>query len=196
MAARFCGSCGNERLSTSHQYCSSCGRKFTEQLPEVPSANRLHRSRAQIVTAILASILFAGSLFWLLREFLPNHNPAPEQANNPTTASDQPVSLQLQLISWNCAVEGGWVFVRGEVKNVSKASIADLEAVATLRADKTFVKSELGFVQYDPLLAGQTSPFQLLTPDNPAIDLAQISFQADGGGTIDYTGTRQADCAR
>ena len=39
-------------------------------------------------------------------------------------------------------------------------------------------------IEYNPVLANQTSPFKVMTSDNPAIKKASIDFKELMGGTI------------
>jgi hypothetical protein len=102
MDAQFCGSCGTKRLSSTHRHCSSCGRQFAgtpeNAVTEIPqSHNRLSASQ-RTTFAIVGPIVCAALLFWLLYEFLPNHNSGTEQTA-PTTASEQPSGEQAQAPS-------------------------------------------------------------------------------------------------
>jgi hypothetical protein len=121
-----------------------------------------------------------------------------DSSDGPSAAVTPVTSIvSLTVPSWSCVIERGGIHVRGEVKNISNAPIEKVEVVGTFRtADATFVKTAEALIEYQPLLSGQTSPFDALDYDNPAILKAEISFKVFWGGRIAFTGVHRADCAR
>lgn len=92
---------------------------------------------------------------------------------------------ELELISYSCNREYGFFKVTGQVKNISGQSMESVQAVGTLYTDNgTFVKSDTALIEYNPVLPGQTSPFEVITTDNPAAKKCQVEFKRFWGGTI------------
>lgn len=93
----------------------------------------------------------------------------------------------LQILSWRCDKEHDYVFVRGEVKNISSQIIKNVTAVAEFRTKNgTFVKSEDALIKYNPILPGQTSPFEVGGTDNPEIEKCNVAFKDLLGGAIPH----------
>jgi hypothetical protein len=76
---------------------------------------------------------------------------------------------KLRVKNWGCSNAHGYSTVEGEVENISNAKMENVEAVAKYytKSDE-FVTSDSTLVEYDPLLAGQTTPFKVLTRHNPS----------------------------
>ena len=95
---------------------------------------------------------------------------------------------QLIIEDWRSTTEHGFVQITGEVTNNTSSSLKNVTAVATFyTAEGKFVKSSEAFISYNPILAGQTSPFKVLTSGNPAIKKVSIAFKFFLGGTISTT---------
>lgn len=73
---------------------------------------------------------------------------------------------------------GGCHIVEGQVKNISSQSLKNVTAVVTWydKADG-FIKSDDALVEYNPLLAGQTSPFKTMSSSNPAMSKYTAEFK-------------------
>jgi hypothetical protein len=73
------------------------------------------------------------------------------------------------------------------VKKISGQSLRNVQAVVTYR-DRAgnFITSDDALIEYNPILAGQTSPFKVLTTQNPEMRTAFIEFKELMGGTIAY----------
>ncbi len=50
-----------------------------------------------------------------------------------------------------------------------------------------FVTSDDAMIDYNPVLAGQTSPFRITERANPAMRTASVEFKKAFGGTIAHT---------
>jgi|SRR5919106_147245 hypothetical protein len=127
----------------------------------------------------IAAIILIG--FWTM---------PPERTSSPTRSDPAPAPAppRLHLLSFDCAVEHGYTYVRGEVKNLSSTPIEDLRIIGELRqADGTLVKTATAMVEYDPLMPGQSSPFEALTPHNPLATKCQPAFKTFWGPQIPYT---------
>jgi len=91
----------------------------------------------------------------------------------------------LEIQSWRCESEHGYIFVRGEVRNISDKRLEDVEVVGTfLTREGEFVKTASALVEFNPILAGQTTPFEAGTTSNPAIKKCSIQFKYLFGGAI------------
>jgi uncharacterized protein YgiM (DUF1202 family) len=94
-------------------------------------------------------------------------------------------SAPLRLESWSWSHGHGYATAEGQVTNVSERSLKNVTAVVTFKArDGTFITSDDALIDYNPLLPGQTSPWKVLTPYNPAMKKAYVEFKTLFGGTI------------
>lgn len=94
----------------------------------------------------------------------------------------------LELLSWNCSRENSFIYVRGEVRNISSVPLENILSIGTFRtADGTLVKTADALIHYDPLMPGQASPFEAGTRDNPAIDRCNVSFTKLLGAPLEHT---------
>ena len=94
---------------------------------------------------------------------------------------------QLEVKSWRCEEENGYIFVHGEVRNVTNEPLKHVMVVGIFHEkDGTFVKSADALVEYDPLLAGQSSPFKAGTTHNPLIKSCDIGFKTMLGGQLSW----------
>jgi hypothetical protein len=101
----------------------------------------------------------------------------------------------LVVSSWNCAIDGSFANVRGEVKNASGSPIKSLGLVVSLRtADGTFVSSTNGSTEYDVILPGQTSPFDILVRFNPAVRKVDLSLKNEDGEVVEFSGPHSGSC--
>lgn len=97
----------------------------------------------------------------------------------------------LQLLSSINERAYSYITMSGEVKNISGSRLENVLAVVSYYTeDDTFVKSADALIDYNPILSGQTSPFEVITTDNPAITRFRISFKFLFGGTISYEDKR------
>jgi hypothetical protein len=102
-----------------------------------------------------------------------------------TSASAVAKADQLELLSFKCYSEYGYFQVSGEVKNVSDQPIKNAEVVlTTYTKDGELVNSSDALIDYNPVLAGQTSPFKAGMTMNPAMSKCKVSFKDLLGGTI------------
>ena len=105
-----------------------------------------------------------------------------------STRHDSPASSYsplLEVLSWRCEKEYGYVYIVGEVKNASNRKLENIMAVGEFRAqDGSLVKSEDALLDYNPILPGQTSPFKAGGTDNPSITKCNLSFKELFGSQI------------
>lgn len=68
--------------------------------------------------------------------------------------------------------------VEGEVRNLTDQPIARIRAVVTWRTEQgEFITTDETMIDYDPLLPGQSSPFQVLTRNNPEMKRHWVEFR-------------------
>ena len=72
------------------------------------------------------------------------------------------------------------------MKNISDGPLDNVTAVARwFTFNDQFITSDSALIEFTPILAGQTSPFEVLTPANPAMRQCSIDFKFLLGGTIE-----------
>jgi hypothetical protein len=106
-------------------------------------------------------------------------------SSSPPT-SDEP-ELEVISFTWGGTETGHFVEAKGQVKNISGKRLEKVEAVVTF-SDKSggFITSSEALIDYNPILPGQTSPFNVLETYNPAMrtGTATVEFKFLMGGTI------------
>ena len=88
---------------------------------------------------------------------------------------------------WNCSTEPdiGYSYFKGLVTNNSASALSNVLAVGTwFDSQGGFITSENALIDYDPLLPGQTSPFEVIIRWNPAMEQCQLEFSEFFGGLI------------
>lgn len=96
-------------------------------------------------------------------------------------------SADLQLLSWHWSTEYGWATAEGQVKNVSGRALENVEVVIQWKTSSgQFITSSDCLIDYNPILPGQTSPFDCSARENPAMNRASIDFKTLFGGTLTW----------
>lgn len=112
---------------------------------------------------------------------------AEDQQNLEISSGTSPnvTNYELELESFNTYKKSGFAHISGMVKNITEKKLESIQAVGEF-FDKNgdFVKSDTALIEYNPILAGQSSPFEVLTSDNPAIVTGRVQFKRFFGGTI------------
>lgn len=100
-----------------------------------------------------------------------------------------PTAPQLQVLDKEGVIgEHGFSQVEGRVKNLTGQSLRNVEAVVTwYTATGRFVTSDSAFIEFNPLLPGQISPFKVTTRTNPEMTSFSVEFKHLMGGTIRTT---------
>jgi len=88
----------------------------------------------------------------------------------------------LELLSWNWKqpykAHNNYVVATGEIKNISDHPIKWIRVITSFYdKDGTFMTSDRGFVEYNPIMPNQVSPFNVLVQWNPLMFTAKIEFQ-------------------
>lgn len=156
--------------------CKECSREISKKAKTCPNCGHKKEPHITGLFKVCMVVLF-GFLWWAMF--------ADPNASGSFTGSSTPV---LEVKSWSCNTEHGHTSISGEVKNISDKPLKNVTAVATFKTkDGTFVKSANALIDYNPILAGQTSPFKALSSHNPAIGNCYVSFKTLGGGTLRHT---------
>lgn len=118
-------------------------------------------------------------------------SPANSTNEKTTAAAPQEETPLLELENFNPVHEYGFNKVSGAVKNISDKKLEGVQAVASFYdKDGNFIKSDDAMIEYNPILPGQTSPFETIGTHNPAIEKVTVAFKYIFGGEIP---TRRAE---
>jgi hypothetical protein len=108
--------------------------------------------------------------------------PAGPVSDNAGRSAGEP---RLELQNFRVYEEYGYSHIDGMVTNISGEPMKNVQAVGEFYTeDGTFVKAAEALLEYNPILPGQSSPFQVLTTTNPAIKRGTVNFKEFFGGTI------------
>jgi len=151
--------------------------KIREGLKEPKKRKSVGCGTICLVLVILFVVIGVTSVY-----FSPYYTP-PGQSSTEEGRSE-PVYL-LELESFKVFGEYGFAHITGRVKNISDKPLKNVEAVGQFfDAQGGFIKEASALVEYNPILPGQVSPFEVLTTSNPAIEKGSVSFKYLLGGTI------------
>lgn len=107
-------------------------------------------------------------------------------------AQERLFNLELASWNWSPTEDGSYVEAKGEVKNTSNKSHQNVEAVVTFKdKEGKYITHSSVLIDFNPILAGQTSPFKVMETFNPAIHSASIQFKFLDGETIPTSGQQQ-----
>jgi hypothetical protein len=110
----------------------------------------------------------------------------------PSTPSRPPkptYDLALISVTGYESTSGAYYIIEGQVKNVSSQPLQNVMAVGIWsNKNDEFIKSDDALIDYNPILAGQTSPFKTMSTGNPAMARFRVEFKTLMGGTlaVDY----------
>lgn len=117
---------------------------------------------------------------------------APAAASVPSPPPQPTYQLALVSAKGYESEYGNYWYVEGQVKNISNQSLKNVTAVATwLDKDGGFIKADDAIIDYNPILAGQTSPFKTITSGNPAMSKYTLDFKTLMGGTLSVDDQRK-----
>lgn len=122
-------------------------------------------------------------------------NNASSSASTTTSTTTKPVEqetkqeqAQLEIQSTSSSRQYSFLEVTGEVKNITDKKMDNIQVVVSFYdVEGNFIKDGTAIIEYNPILAGQTSPFTVIETDNPAIENWTITFKKLFGGTIPTT---------
>jgi len=128
--------------------------------------------------------VFAGALLSaVFTRNTPASNLTPKATATPYP-TDEPTYF-LELLAMHYTSEYDFITVEGQVRNISGVRLESVLAVVQFYdANGNFVKSDSALVDFDPIMPGQTSPFSVITTDNPAIERYSTTFTLFSGETI------------
>ncbi len=103
------------------------------------------------------------------------------------TQKERRDKAKLKLVDWTWGDYGhGYVKAAGRVTNVSSERLEHVQAVATFQdASGAFISTETALVEFDPLMPGQTSNWEVMGTWNPRMQTAYVEFKHLMGGKID-----------
>ena len=173
--------------------CKECGQEISKKAEKCPNCGAPQKKKTSLFTWLVTIVI----VVWAMSYFSsPSTTSRSSSSNASSTYSSESNSYSppaasysppLEVISWKCEKEYSYIFVVGEVKNISSDSIKNVMAVGEFRTkDGTLVKAEDSLIDYNPLLPGQTSPFKTGGTDNPAINNCNLSFKTLFGKQIGY----------
>ncbi|MBI2865706.1 MAG: hypothetical protein HYX94_14250 [Chloroflexi bacterium] len=128
-----------------------------------------------------------GNIGSIPTEYLAVPSPTPAPSPTPDLSRYKP-----ELLASSGLKSYGFVTVEGQVKNVRGASLRNVESLVQWYTNSgQFVKSDSALIEYNPILAGQTSPFTVISTDNPAMTKYSVSFKELIGGQIPTLDSRK-----
>ena len=153
-----------------------------------------------ILAIVLAVILRLSISDVVCRSISENLSRAPADEEASSLADDsasssavEPASTpeeskpQLKLLSWHWQQSESdyYVEAEGQVKNLTGDNLESVEAVVTYYTKEGgFICSDSALVEYNPILPGQTSPFDVISTYNPKMKKAIVEFKYLLGGTL------------
>lgn len=176
--------------------CKECGNQISKKTKECPKCGAPTKRRGLFLTlarwfVIIFVILPIGAIIFRSVYQYQTHITSTTTARNSSSTSSPAATSStplLELQYWKCYKEHSYVFIEGEVKNVSNINLKNVVAVGTFRTkDGEYVKTEDSLIDYNPILPGQTSPFKAGGTENPEIERCEVNFRYLMGGTIAFT---------
>lgn len=96
-----------------------------------------------------------------------------------------PSVSQLSIVAERGTTEHGFAKVNGLVRNLTGKSLENVTAnVSWFDGNGEFIKSDDALIDYNPILPGQTSPFEVITTHNPEMKRFRTEFKFLFGGSI------------
>jgi len=176
--------------------CKECGQQVSDKADKCPGCGAPQIKQVSGLGTLIVLGL-AGWFIYTLFNHSVHNAPAPA-ASKPSApaapaAPASPAKPPLELLSFNCVQDNGFAYVTGEVKNVSGEALENVQSVGEFRTSGSeLVKTADALVEYNPIMPGQTSPYKVITTDNPQIKGCSISFKYLMGGKISYTKADQS----
>lgn len=144
-----------------------------------------------VAVAVFMGLVVIGNMLGGDTDPLMTNEPSSQTGPQENTqVQPEPVpepSPDLEILSYRNEREHGFIKVMGEVRNVSGSKIDNLMVTVTYyTSDGQMVRSDDALIEYNPIMNNQTSPFQTIGTDNPAIARYVLSFKVMFGGTVSY----------
>ena len=183
MALIKCPDCGKD-VSDVAPVCPNCGRPISAPRAGQGSATGQEKKTSPKVIGCLA-LLLLGLGLWVIGSLTsngPSSSPSSGITNPPL-----PTEPQLELVKYTWHTEYGYAILEGQVRNISSQALEHVAAVASYYdANGDFITSSDTLIKFNPILPGQTSPFSVMTTENPAMKKARVEFKELMGGTISF----------
>ncbi|KAA5547004.1 hypothetical protein FYK55_00880 [Roseiconus nitratireducens] len=150
--------------------------------------SRSPSSSTSSATSIIAGVFIVGLIVCGIVGFFVDP-PDTSRRSDPTTTAKVPAPevqrLQLESWNWHLSPGGQYVQVEGQITNVSSSPFDGVKAVASFfDSEGGFITSDSAYIEYRPLLPGQTSPFSVMVKHNPRMESASIEFAKPFGNVI------------
>lgn len=112
------------------------------------------------------------------REAVDKSRPAVSRPDIPVPEPQPTYMLEILSWRWSRSGSGNYVKIEGEVKNICGRSLRSVEALVSFYDNNgTFITSGSSFIEFNPILPGQKSPFSVLERYNPAMARAKTTLQ-------------------
>lgn len=93
----------------------------------------------------------------------------------------------IELLSWKWYEDYGYVKAEGQIRNISGRKLERIQVLVTwYDASGNMITSDKAYIEYNPVMPGQKSPFKVIERFNPLMKTASIDFLAWGGQQISY----------
>jgi len=162
--------------------CKECDHEVSKKAKECPNCGAPVGAKQYSLGSLIILIIFGWFMYSLL-----STDYISESTNSNSVASTKASEPQLEVLSWKCDTEHSYIFVRGEVKNISSKKLKNVVAVGEFRNKAgELVKTEDALLEYNPIMPGQTSPFKAGGTSNPQIENCNISFKYLFGTPVAY----------
>ena len=162
--------------------CKECGRKVSRNANKCPQCGIQIKRKTPLFAWLAIFVVFLSAIGYF---YISSKSSPPSNSNQPSLPA--PDTRPLELLSRKCGKENINVYIVGEVKNISSASMENVMAVGMFRTkDDTLVKSEEAFIDSNPILPGQTASFKVGGTDDPAITDCYLSFKNQSGQQLNY----------
>jgi hypothetical protein len=100
-----------------------------------------------------------------------------DRIDSDVASTESPDALTYEF---NCTTDSdiGFAYVEGRVTNISGGRLESVSAVGSwYTSDGSFITSDDALIEYDPLLADQSSPFKVISRYNPSMKRCNVEFQ-------------------
>ncbi len=166
--------------------CKWCQGEITKDAKRCQHCHGDLRSWPRRHPFVLAVILFVIFVFlWPgLRDLFRFYTYSPDSADTAQENSEPKYLLEIQKVSYT-KEDTGFDIAEGSVKNIGLEPMKNVVAVVQyLDKNDNFIKSAQALIEYNPILVGQSSPFKVITSDNPVITKGLVEFKFISGETI------------